>query len=239
MRSRNTLVIVVCVSMMFSFIYGVVTVKYQIFPYEQLRAIKQIASPIPSQNTTYSDYFYHKKTFFEQHGGHEYDVVFIGDSITDGAEWEDLFPSLKIANRGIGGDRTDGVLKRLDSIYSTNARKAFIMIGINDFASGKEVNDVIKNYKSIIGKLIDHKMQVYIQSTILAGKRRKYLNIKIIALNNLLKKIAEETESVTYIDLNVGLAKASLLDSMYSRDDVHLNGVGYAVWKNLIKRYLH
>jgi len=120
------MVIAVCASML-SFTYGVVTVQYKVFPFEQIRSIKQTVSPSPSPR--YSDYFYHKKSFFEQHGEHNYDVVFIGDSITDGAEWEDLFPSLKIANRGIGGDRTDGVLKRLDSIYSTSASRAFIMIG--------------------------------------------------------------------------------------------------------------
>lgn len=178
-RSNKQLVIAVCVSMIFSFLYGVITVQYKIFPFDQLRAIKQLVSPSPSPSPSpsYSDYFYQKKSFFEQHGGRQYDVVFIGDSITDGAEWEDLFPSLKIANRGIGGDRTDGVLKRMDSIYSTNARKAFIMIGINDFGGGAEVNDVVENYKSIISNLVAHGMQTYVQSTILAGNRKAELYI--------------------------------------------------------------
>lgn len=172
MKFNKFIVIAVCASLL-SFTYGVVTVQYKIFPFEQLRAIKQIASP------SHSDYFYHKKSFFEQHGGHNYDVVFIGDSITDGAEWEDLFPTLTIANRGIGGDRTDGVLKRLDSIYSTSADRAFIMIGINDFNSGMSVDEVFLNYKTIVNKLVEHGMAVYIQSTIFAGKRLEKLNTKI------------------------------------------------------------
>jgi len=79
-------------------------------------------------------------SFYEQHGNHDYDIVFIGDSLTDSAEWEDLFPSSNIANRGIGGDRTNGVLKRMNSIYSTNASKAFIMLGINDLKFGSNIN---------------------------------------------------------------------------------------------------
>ena len=59
---------------------------------------KQSVKPSASANLDHSDYFYHKKSFFDRHGGHEYDAVFIGDSITDGAEWKELFPSLKIAN---------------------------------------------------------------------------------------------------------------------------------------------
>jgi lysophospholipase L1-like esterase len=230
------MVIVVCAGMLLSFIFGVVTVQYRIFPFEQLREIKQIASPSPGPN--YSDYFYHKKSFFEQHGGHHYDVVLIGDSITDSAEWEDLFPALKIANRGISGDRTDSVLKRLESIYSTSARRAFIMIGMNDFSSSMSVDEVFENYKTIVNKLTAHGMKVYIQSTIFAGKRRENLNIKIAELNERLQQLAAQTDSITYIDLNAGLAQDSLLKSMYSRDDVHLNGDGYAMWKDLINPYI-
>lgn len=182
--------------------------------------------------------FPHKKSFFEQHGEHNYDLVFIGDSITDGAEWEDLFPNLKIANRGIGGDRTDGVLKRLESIYSTSADRAFIMIGINDFNSGMSVDEVFENYKTIVSQLVEHGMKVYIQSTIFAGKRLDKLNPKIEALNERLSLFATTKESITYIDLNAGLAKNSLLNPIYSRDDVHLNGNGYAVWKSIIRPYI-
>lgn len=236
-KLNKYIVIAVCTSVL-SFIYGVVTVQYKIFPFEQLRAIKQIASPSPSPSPSYSDYFYHKKSFFEQHGRHNYDVVFIGDSITDGAEWEDLFPSLKIANRGIGGDRADGVLKRIDSIYSTSASRAFIMIGINDFNSGMSVDEVFENYRNIVDKLSKHGMRIYIQSTILAGKRLENLNIQIMELNKKLELLATQDDSITYIDLNTGLAKDSLLNPIYSRDDVHLNGNGYAVWKEIISQYV-
>jgi lysophospholipase L1-like esterase len=81
-------------------------------------------------------------------------------------------------------------------------------------------------------------MQIYVQSTILLGKSRAHLNTKIMALNKELEKIADKNALVTYIDLNSRLAKDSLLNSTYSRDDVHLNGAGYAVWKNLIKDHL-
>jgi lysophospholipase L1-like esterase len=238
MISNNQCVVVICVSMLFSFLYGVITVQYKIPPFGLLRAINKFVSPDPITALSHSDYFYERKSFFEEHGGHQYDVVFIGDSITDSAEWEDLFPSLKIANRGINGDRTDGVLERMDSIYSTNARKAFIMIGINDFASGVEVNDVVENYKRIINNLVAHGMQTYVQSTILAGKKHAELNSKITALNDQLKKMAGEKPLFTYIDLNAGLTKDSVLESQYSRDDIHLNGNGYAVWKDIIKSYI-
>ncbi len=241
MTNSNKIMLVVC-SGILSFIYGMATVAYQIFPFEQVRDIKQILvpKPKPKPKLTYSNYFYHKKSFFEQHGRNNYDVVFIGDSITDGAEWEDLFPSIKIANRGIDGDRTDGILKRLDSIYSTSAHSAFIMVGVNDFSHEVSVDEVFYNYTNIVNHLIEKGMKVYIQSTILTGKQfdQQNWNKKIIELNNKLKLLANRHNSVTYIDLNSGLTKNNFLNPMYSRDGVHLNADGYAVWRDIIIPYI-
>ena len=40
-------------------------------------------------------------------------VVFLGDSIVQGGQWHDIFPDLRIANRGIGGDTTSDLLIEL------------------------------------------------------------------------------------------------------------------------------
>jgi lysophospholipase L1-like esterase len=81
-------------------------------------------------------------------------------------------------------------------------------------------------------------MEVYIQSTLLVGKPREKLNREIMELNERLQLLAKQTDSVTYIDLNVGLTRNSILATQYSRDGLHLNGDGYAIWKELIKSYL-
>ena len=240
MWTRKHPVLVISMCMMLSFVYGALTVKYKIFPFHQLKALKDSASANASTKSrlSYRDYYYHKKSFFDQHKGQHYDIVFVGDSITDGAEWQDMFPSWKIANRGIDGDRTDGLLRRLEHIYSTSATKAFIMIGVNDFASGISVTDAFNNYRNIVIALTARGVKVYIQSTILVGERKKRLNKKIVALNKHLQKLADQIDTVTYIDLNKGLAPDSLLQAKYTRDDLHINGAGYAVWKDIIKTYI-
>jgi lysophospholipase L1-like esterase len=238
MRSNKLLAVALCVGTLLSFTYGVLTGRYHLFPYDYLKMIKGIVAPVESGSARYSQYYYHKKSFFEQHGGTDYQVVFIGDSLIGFAEWQDLFPSLKVANRGIGGDGTDGILNRLESICSTAAPKAFIMVGINDLAAGMGVNKVIYNYEKIVKELIDQGAEVYIQSTILTGKNRGYLNREVRALNERLQLLAGRTASTTYIDLNAYLAPDLFLDEKYSRDGLHLNGEGYAVWREIIKPHL-
>ena len=64
----------------------------------------------------------------------QYDVVMFGDSLTERGHWSDMFPSVRIGNRGIGGDDTQGMLERIQSIESTGAKTVFIMAGTNDLS---------------------------------------------------------------------------------------------------------
>jgi len=62
-----------------------------------------------------SSYWLEKKSFFETFGSRAA-VVMIGDSLTDGAEWGEMFPGTAVVNRGVDGDTTAGVLRRMEAI---------------------------------------------------------------------------------------------------------------------------
>ena len=237
MRFQQASGVAFFIGMVASFSYGAIAVKFDIFPIDQIRSVKQLIDPNAQPNAEHSNYYYDKVSFLEQHG-QEADIVMIGDSITDAAEWDYLFPGLAITNHGIEGDKTDGVIDRLDSIYATKASRAFIMIGFNDFNSGAEVDAVFANYEYIISQLVSRGIKPYIQSTLLAGQKKQALNPKIIELNHRLKQLAELDENVTFIDLNVGLSRNNLLNPEYSRDSIHLNGKGYTVWRDIIEPYM-
>jgi lysophospholipase L1-like esterase len=185
-----------------------------------------------------SSYYENKKSFFDAYSKGSYDAVFIGDSLTDIPDWGEIFPKIKIANRGVNGDRTDGVLNRLSSIMSTKAPKAFVMIGVNDFSINRDVREVFDDYKKIVGQLQENGMQVYVQSTILAGRGRGGVNSRILSLNTFLEKFASNSQKVTYIDLNSTLAPAGVLLPEYTFDSIHLNAKGYSVWKEIITPFL-
>jgi lysophospholipase L1-like esterase len=216
-----------------SYSYGVITVQYKVFPFNEIRAVKNFISQSESR---FSPKYLHRKSFFEVHGVKS-DIVMIGDSITEGAEWDEIFKNSSIVNRGIGGDTAKGILNRIDSIISTGAKKSFIMVGINDLNKGVSVDDVYSSYKFIIAELKRANITPYIQSTIYAGEKLSNLNSSISSLNVKLEKLAKK-EGLIYIDLNEELSPDGLLKNRFTKDDVHLNGQGYWVWKKLIGQYI-
>src|SRR5688572_21180522 len=91
----------------------------------------QVRLPI-FPDSLFSTYYQQRVTHFKSLPNTKGDIVFIGNSITDGGEWNELFNDLKIKNRGISGDVSTGVLHRMDEIAQRKPAKVFLLIGVND-----------------------------------------------------------------------------------------------------------
>lgn len=158
--------------MITAFSYGLISGHKKIFPFEQIRYFKEITLGKTDSrddfvsNKEFSPYYYEKTSQFDLLYKSEktYNFVMIGDSITDHGEWNELTKRDDIINRGIGGDNTYGVLKRLDNLNPA-LKKAFIMIGVNDVPILK-VNVAYDNYIKIIDLLIEKNIEPIIQSTL-------------------------------------------------------------------------
>ena len=86
-------------------------------------------------------------------------VVFLGDSITQG--WGDdlgaAFPGVKVANRGISGDTTRGVLIRLqEDVLALDPAAVVLLIGTNDLEEGATPEMIAGNLKLILAALEKH-----------------------------------------------------------------------------------
>lgn len=183
--------------------------------------------------------YWRERTSFFRSLGRPAEIVMIGDSLTDAAEWAEMFPDQDIANRGIDSDTTDGVLARIDDIVAARPRQAFVMIGINDFADGRrDVDAVFANYRAIVSRLRQAGVRVVVQSTLpcneakAAWKSCASINGKIARLNARLSSLA--STGVVFIDLRPLLAPDGNLKSDLTYDGVHLNGDGYRLWKQAI-----
>jgi lysophospholipase L1-like esterase len=211
-----------------SYAYGLATVQYQCFPHGIL---KQFLSTSTARDRAQ----YHKlKQDFFTHCGTTADVVMVGDSLTDVAEWHELFPGKSIINRGISGNTTEGLKNRMEAIYATNADRAFVMIGVNDIAHGVKEDILLKNYQEIIQGLQQNGITPFIQSTLFSSPA---LHPKILLLNQAMQAYAEK-QGLVFIDLNATLAPGGTLLDLYTNDGLHLNFRGYAVWKQAIEKHL-
>jgi len=214
---------------------GAITVQYKLFPFPQIIALKNgtIFDNKP-------DYLQNKK-YIQQIGLYkiyqtkEAKIIMLGDSITYKVNWNELFNNQNIINRGIGSDTTEGFLHRLNFIYKLNPEYVFIMGGINDIGKGYKVEEIFKNYKTIIEKLKSKNIIPIVQSTLFTTKK-KHTN-KVKKLNNLLMQYCKKNK-IDFINLNDKLSKNGTLIKDYTVDGVHLKPKGYKIWKNELEKYL-
>ena len=90
-------------------------------------------------------------------------IVFLGDSITDFCDLERWYPGLNAYNRGIAGDMTLGVMRRMDSsVFDLEPRLVVILIGINDLSRHQSVGDTAANIASIISEIRSALPETYI-----------------------------------------------------------------------------
>src|SRR5262245_23958393 len=182
-------------------------------------------------------YYHSKLALFRQTEG-DADVVMLGDSITEGADWRELFPDFRILNRGISGDTSAGVINRLDEVIGRHPKIVFLMIGSNDLQTGVPVSAISANIRAIIGALEQRQIQIVLQKVLYTtASYRPQVNEKVAELNDSLAKLCSAPR-VLCLNLNQILANGGALSPSFSYDGLHLNAAGYLAWRNEIKALL-
>jgi lysophospholipase L1-like esterase len=172
-------------------------------------------------------------------------VVMLGNSLTYGFEWKNLFKNVNIKNRGVGGNTTKDVLHRLNKVIESNPKKIFIEIGINDLLGGYSVDTVFDNYTKIVQiiKQNNPTTRIYIQSILPTVWNIYNTDEPVIKSTYILNKKLKDycdSDNMTYIDLFPKFLKNQGLNSTYdSGDKLHLNWKGYLLWCSLIKYYIN
>ena len=120
------------------------------------------------------------KSLFRVYKPKNINIVMMGNSITRGADWNELLSRTDVANRSIDGDTTEGIKNRLDDIYILKPKVCFVMTGHNDLTKGVEPEKIFEDYKIIIDGLLAHSIIPVIQSTLdMSKKRAKYKNYRL------------------------------------------------------------
>ncbi len=172
-------------------------------------------------------------TQFEVLPVEEGSTVFLGDSITEGGIWEDLFPGERVHNRGISGDTTEGVLARLDQVVRGEPAKVFLLIGTNDLSMEVPIETIVDNIEDIVARFREGSPQttVYVQSVLpRAAEYRESIEV----LNSSLRDaIADKAVWIDLYPQFLDPADGSIRDEL-SNDELHLLGGGYLLWRDAI-----
>ena len=174
------------------------------------------------------------------------EIIFLGDSITDGCDWSEMFHNPLIKNRGISGDVARGVLDRLAEVVESKPAKVFLMIGINDLAMGLSEKEILANIKRIIREIRQKSpdTRLYLQSLLPVNPDFRVLpdhvdkGAQIKNINSVLRRMAGDYDAV-FVDLYpLFIEEGEKLDPEFTNDGLHLTGAGYAVWKEAVAPFL-
>ncbi len=164
-------------------------------------------------------------------------VVFLGDSITQGwgESFQDDFAGMKVANRGISGDTTRGMLIRLQAdVLNLNPAAVVMLMGTNDLEEAAEPPVIAGNVKLILETMKQHDpdMPIVLCQVMPSSAAKKRSSEDIRMLNEWLADVVRGDSQVTLVDTWTLFANA---DGDAKKEEfpdlLHPNRAGYLKWK--------
>lgn len=178
-------------------------------------------------------------------------IVFFGDSITEGYNVKEFYDEFRVVNSGISGNTTEDLINRIDrDLYNYNPSTVIIQIGTNDIRASIKDEDIIKNLKTIIKGIRKNRKNASILIESIYPINREmdeeywkdvnpdYNNKHITKLNKEIKELCKK-EHIKYIDIYSKLLDDNKnLKEVYSKEGLHLTDLGYYKVTKIIKEYL-
>lgn len=180
-------------------------------------------------------------------------IMFLGDSITRGGDFNSYFDDLLVINQGKNGDRAKYLINRLEKeVYPYNPNKVFLLIGINDIKDNKIDNETIaKNIDNIIKEIKKNcpNTKIYLESIYpINNTNNKKIdhnyfkhcnNDDVIKINQEITEIAK-INNIQYIDIHSTLKdKDNNLKLSLTKEGLHLNKDGYKIVFDSLKKYVY
>ena len=187
------------------------------------------------------------------------EIVFTGSSLCEqfpiSEMLQNIEPRIRVYNRGIGGDVTEGLMARMDeSVFELEPCKVFINIGTNDISRpGYTREKLYENYKKILLQIRERlpETKIYILSYYPVNREVPWIdaellknmfgartNAELIAVNEGLRAMAAEL-NCTYIDVfDCLLDEEGNQRIEYTIDGMHMFANGYKVVLDRLLPYL-
>lgn len=191
-------------------------------------------------------YYARRATLFDLLPVYSSDIIMLGNSLTDGAEWNELFDNCHVKNRGIVGDIIPGFFERLEPILKGQPRKIFIMGGVNDVSHGVSADSIVSAMRQVVTTIQSHcpNTKIYVQSMlpfnndVRLWKLLKGREQVIVDGNTGLERMCKEL-GVKFINLYpLFVGEGGKLKPEYTNDGLHLMGSAYLIWRDALRPYI-
>ncbi len=173
----------------------------------------------------------------------DYDIEFIGDSITQGWEspgrkvWQEFYGKRKVINFGVGGDRTQHVLWRFEQgqLDGIRARVAVVMIGTNNSNNQDNTEaDILEGVTAIVQQIRTRQpdTKILLLGIFPRGKTFSQQRGKILQVNEALARL-DDGSHIFYLDFGAQyLENDGSISKSIMPDFLHPNEAGYRIWAN-------
>ena len=223
MKTKTKILITVALILLFCLILGSVLYIFLEYLPEKRERENLAAAMEEYYNTKVSAFEEENKSYLAG----EVDAVFLGDSLTDGCDLGVYYPGIVALNRGIGGDTTFGLERRLQvSVYDVEPRVVVMLIGANNFST------MFENYEDILvglGENLPDSEIVLVSLTSMGGNWGR--NNELAAYNNVKIRALAEKYGYHYVDVYTPLLNMETdeIYEEYTTDGGHLTTLGYEV----------
>lgn len=191
-------------------------------------------------------YYARRATLFDLLPVYSSDIIMLGNSLTDGAEWNELFDNCHVKNRGIVGDIIPGFFERLEPILKGQPRKIFIMGGVNDISHGVSADSIVSAMTQVVTTIQARcpKTEIYVQSMlpfnndVRLWKLLKGREPVVVDGNKGLESMCQRL-GVTFINLYpLFVGENGKMKPEYTNDGLHLMGGAYLIWRDALLPYI-
>jgi lysophospholipase L1-like esterase len=181
----------------------------------------------------------------------EYDIEFIGDSITQGWEgagknvWHEFYGKRRVLNFGVSGDRTEHVLWRFENgqLDGVKAKTAVVMIGTNNSNKNRDGteqysdSDILEGVTAVVEQIRKRQPETKILLFGIFPRGRTFnpQRGRLLEINEVLAKL-DDGKNIFYFDIGPQLVESDgAISTSMMRDALHPGETGYRIWANAME----
>ncbi|HEV2694074.1 MAG TPA: GDSL-type esterase/lipase family protein [Verrucomicrobiae bacterium] len=181
----------------------------------------------------------------------DYDIEFIGDSITQGWEsrgtnvWKEYYGNRKVINFGVSGDRTEHVLWRFEQgqLDGVKAKVAVVMIGTNNSGKNKDGtdaysdSDILDGVTAIVQQIRARQPDTKILLLGIFPRGATFMpqRGRLLEVNQALSRL-DDGQHIFYLDFGAQfIGNDGSISKSIMPDSLHPNEAGYKIWASAME----